>query len=70
MNLIAKSSLTGDDEVGTLAEEFNEMRRNLKTAVDKLTREERKLTAIVDNLGEGLIVVGTHRTCAVRQSCG
>ena len=46
-----------DDEVGTLAEEFNEMRRNLKTAVDKLTREERKLTAIVDNLGEGLIVV-------------
>ena len=46
-----------DDEVGTLAAEFNEMRRNLKTAVDKLTREEKKLTAIVDNLGEGLIVV-------------
>ena len=46
-----------DDEVGVLAEEFNEMRRNLKTAVDKLTQEERKLTAIVDNLGEGLIVV-------------
>ena len=46
-----------DDEVGLLAEEFNEMRRNLKTAVDKLTQEERKLTAIVDNLGEGLIVV-------------
>ncbi|MDE0685366.1 MAG: ATP-binding protein [Candidatus Poribacteria bacterium] len=46
-----------DDEVGVLAGEFNEMRRNLKTAVDKLTQEERKLTAIVDNLGEGLIVV-------------
>ena len=46
-----------DDEVGVLAEEFNEMRRNLKTAVDQLTQEERKLTAIVDNLGEGLIVV-------------
>lgn len=46
-----------DDEVGVLAEEFNEMRRNLKAAVDKLTQEERKLTAIVDNLGEGLIVV-------------
>ena len=42
-----------DDEVGLLAEEFNEMRRNLKAAVDKLTQEERKLTAIVDNLGEG-----------------
>ena len=46
-----------DDEVGTLAKEFNEMRRNLKIAVDQLTQEERKLTTIVDNLGEGLIVV-------------
>lgn len=46
-----------DNEVGVLAEEFNEMRRNLKNAVDRLTREEKKLTAIVDNLGEGLIVV-------------
>ena len=46
-----------DDEVGTLAEEFNEMRRNLKTAVGQLTQEERKLTTIVDNLGEGLVVV-------------
>ena len=46
-----------DDEVGTLTKEFNEMRRNLKIAVDQLTQEERKLTTIVDNLGEGLIVV-------------
>ena len=46
-----------DDEVGVLAEEFNQMRRNLKNAVDQLTQEEKKLTAIVDNLGEGLIVV-------------
>ena len=46
-----------DDEVGVLAEKFNEMRRNLKAAVDKLRQEERKLTAIVENLGEGLIVV-------------
>ena len=50
-------TVNSDDEVGILAEEFNEMRRNLKTAVDQLTQEERKLTAIVDNLGEGLIVV-------------
>lgn len=46
-----------DDEVGVLAEKFNEMRRNLKTAVDKLRQEEKKLTAIVENLGEGLVVV-------------
>ena len=50
-------TVDSDDEVGVLAKEFNEMRRNLKTAVDQLTQEERKLTAIVDNLGEGLIVV-------------
>lgn len=50
-------TVDSDDEVGVLAEEFNEMRRNLKTAVDQLTQEEKKLTAIVDNLGEGLIVV-------------
>ena len=50
-------TVDSDDEVGVLAAEFNEMRRNLKTAVDQLTQEERKLTAIVDNLGEGLIVV-------------
>ena len=53
-----------DDEVGVLAEEFNEMRRNLKAAVDKLTQEERKLTAIVDNLGEGLIVVEPSGVCS------
>ncbi len=49
--------IDSDDEVGTLAKEFNEMRRNLKIAVDQLTQEERKLTTIVDNLAEGLIVV-------------
>ena len=49
--------IDSDDEVGVLAEKFNEMRRNLKTAVDQLRQEERKLTAIVENLGEGLIVV-------------
>ena len=50
-------TVDSDNEVGVLAEEFNEMRRNLKNAVDRLTQEEKKLTAIVDNLGEGLIVV-------------
>ena len=50
-------TVDSDNEVGVLAEEFNEMRRNLKKAVDQLTQEEKKLTAIVDNLGEGLIVV-------------
>ena len=52
-------SVNNDTEVGILAEAFNEMRRNLKAAVEKLTQEEKKLTAIVDNLGEGLMVVDT-----------
>ena len=50
-------TVDSDNEVGVLAEEFNEMRRNLKNAVDRLTQEEKKLTAIMNNLGEGLIVV-------------
>ena len=50
-------TVDSDNEVGVLAEEFNEMRRNLKNAVGRLTQEEKKLTAIMDNLGEGLIVV-------------
>ena len=53
-------SVNSDTEVGILAEAFNEMQRNLKAAVEKLTQEEKKLTAIVENLGEGLIVVDTE----------
>ncbi len=44
-------------EVGILAEEFNNMRQNLKAAVEELSNEQKKLMAIVENLGEGLIVV-------------
>ena len=53
-------SVNSDTEVGILAEAFNEMRRNLKAAVEKLTQEEKKLTAIVYNIGEGLVVVDTE----------
>ncbi len=51
------TAVDSDTEVGILVEEFNDMRQNLKTAVEELTREQKKLTAIVENLGEGLIVV-------------
>ena len=49
--------VTSSDEVGILAEEFNSMRWNLKSAVGKLTKEEKKMTAIVNSLAEGLILV-------------
>ena len=45
------------NEVGVLAEEFNAMRGNLKHAIDKITEEEKKMTAIVNSLAEGLILV-------------
>ena len=49
--------VTGSSEVGILAEEFNSMRWNLKSAVEKLTEEEKKMTAIVNSIAEGLILV-------------
>ena len=49
--------VTGSNEVGILAEEFNSMRWNLKSAVEKLTEEEKKMTAIVNSITEGLILV-------------
>ena len=49
--------VTGSNEVGILAEEFNSMRWNLKSAVEKLTEEEKKMTAIVNSIAEGLILL-------------
>ena len=49
--------VTSKDEVGILAEEFNSMRWNLKSAVKQLTDEEKKMTAIVNSIAEGLILV-------------
>ena len=52
--------VTSSNEVGMLAEEFNAMRRNLRHAVEKLTKEEKKMTAIVNSLAEGLILVDSN----------
>lgn len=52
--------VTSSDEVGILAEEFNSMRWNLKSAVEKLTEEEKKMTAIVNSIAEGLILVDSN----------
>lgn len=45
------------NEVGMLAQEFNDMHHNLKIAVEKLINAEQQMTTIVDCLAEGLIVV-------------
>jgi PAS domain S-box-containing protein len=52
--------VTGSNEVGILAEEFNSMRWNLKSAVERLTEEEKKMTAIVNSIAEGLILVDSN----------
>ena len=53
-------SVDSKNEVGILAEEFNDMHRSLKIAVEKLINAEQQMTTIVDCLGEGLIVVDTR----------
>lgn len=50
-------AIESKNEVGVLAEEFNDMHRNLKIAVEKLINAEQQMTTIVDCLSEGLIVV-------------
>ncbi len=49
--------VTNNNEVGVLAQEFNSMRDDLKHAIDRITKEEKKMTAIVNSLAEGLILV-------------
>ena len=53
-------SVTSKNEVGILAQEFNDMHHNLKIAVEKLISAEEQMTTIVDCLSEGLIVVDIH----------
>ena len=55
-----KIPVTTGNELGLLAEEFNAMRSNLESAVENLRQEEQKMTAIVNSLSEGLIVIDSH----------
>lgn len=52
-------SVDSQNEVGMLAQEFNDMHHSLKIAVEKLINTEEQMTTIVDCLSEGLIVVNT-----------
>ena len=54
--------VTSNNEVGVLAQEFNSMRDDLKNAIELITKEEKKMTAIVNSLAEGLVLVdGNYR---------
>ena len=54
--------VTSNNEVGVLAQEFNSMRDDLKDAIEQITKEDKMMTAIVNSLAEGLVLVdGRHR---------
>jgi two-component system phosphate regulon sensor histidine kinase PhoR len=48
---------TTRNEVGILVEEFNTMRRNLKLAEEQLRQGAEEMTAVVNSIAEGLIVL-------------
>ena len=50
--------VTAKDEVGDLAEAFNQMAAKLKEMVGLLTTERDKMTAILSNMADGILVVG------------
>ena len=52
-----KIEVTTHNEIGILVEEFNAMRRNLKLAEEQLIQEAEKMTAVVNSIAEGLIVL-------------
>jgi two-component system, OmpR family, phosphate regulon sensor histidine kinase PhoR len=49
--------LDRNDEFRVLAETFNTMSRDIKTAFDEATRQRTELKSIIDSLKEGLLVV-------------
>ena len=49
--------VTTRNEIGTLVAEFNAMRRNLKIAEEQLRQGAEKMTAVVNSIAEGLIVL-------------
>ncbi|MDA1193260.1 MAG: ATP-binding protein [Candidatus Poribacteria bacterium] len=53
------------NELGILVEEFNAMTRNVQDALTRLTREERKLTAVVNGIAEGIVHLDLERRIVV-----
>jgi len=51
-----KIPATTKDEIGKLAQAFNEMSSNLKSTVDKMSAEKNKLDSILSNMADGVIM--------------
>ena len=54
--------LKRNDEFRALADTFNSMSRELKTAFEDLKRQKAELKSIIDSLREGLVVIGKKGT--------
>jgi two-component system phosphate regulon sensor histidine kinase PhoR len=54
-----KIRVSTKDEIGQLAQAFNEMSSNLKSTVDAMTAEKTKLTNILTNMVDGIIMTDT-----------
>jgi two-component system phosphate regulon sensor histidine kinase PhoR len=50
--------LRRNDEFQALADTFNSMSREIKTAFEELNRQRAELKSIIDSLREGLVVIG------------
>jgi len=59
-NLDAKVDLDRKDELGELGGAFNTMSRELRNRVGQLEANKRELSAIMDNMSEGLVLVDSR----------
>jgi two-component system, OmpR family, phosphate regulon sensor histidine kinase PhoR len=60
-NLGQKITISTKDEIGQLAQAFNEMSANLKTMVDTISIEKSKLAGILGNMADGVIMTDNDR---------
>ncbi len=56
-DLTAKAHVRGSDELSQLATALNEMRQNLAAQIDTITSQREHLSAVVQNLREGVIAL-------------
>lgn len=65
-DLAARTVPTSQDEVGRLMRAFNRMADRLEEQVNSITRERERLTAVLDNLVDGVLILdgeGRVRLC-------
>lgn len=53
--------ITMNNEIGILVEEFNEMTGTVQDALGRLTREEKKLSSVLNSIAEGIVYLDLDR---------